>query len=112
MKRRRSILRGALLQNQPPIEPEAYELDLPPGGGIVKVYEDDNVVVTATRVVHDSASIAYAYRFDIKATGKSVVFSGDRGPGPAGTPPDDLPTLAQGANLLVHDTMSYADPLA
>ena len=104
-------LRGALLQNQPPIEPEAYEFDLQLGGGVVKVHEDDNVVVTATRVIHDNLSIAYAYRFDIKATGKSIVFSGDRGPGPAGTPPDDLPTLAQGADLLVHDAMNYAIPL-
>jgi hypothetical protein len=32
-----------------------------------------------------------------QATGKSIVLSGDRRPGPADTPPDDLPTLAQGA---------------
>jgi ribonuclease BN (tRNA processing enzyme) len=66
--------------------------------------EDDNVVVTATKVYHDGPRPTYAYRFDIKATGKSVVFSGDTGPGPEGANSgEQLIALAQDADVLVHE---------
>lgn len=69
-----------------------------PKRGIVKVMEDENVVVRATRVFHGpEVRDAYAYRFDIKATGRSVVFSGD-----TAAPNTQLIALAQDADLLVH----------
>ncbi len=75
-----------------------HEVTLPPTG-IQKVMEDDNVIVHGTRVFHGhEVKDAYAYRFDIKATRKTVVFSGDT----AG-PNDQLVALAQDADLLIHE---------
>ncbi len=77
--------------------PTAHDIDLP-ATGIAKVFEDDKVVVTATRVTHGpEVEHAYAYRFDIKATGKSVVFSGDT------TRNQQLIELAKDCTVLVHE---------
>lgn len=118
---------GADLQADPPIVPEAQDLEIPPEV-IQEVYVDENVVVTATLVTHALLPLSwdgfatYAYRFDIISgadTGKSIVFSGDRGPGvPPDVPfpgapgtnkePDLFPELAEGADILVHDAMDYS----
>ena len=65
--------------------------------------EDENVVVSATRVFHGpEVHDAYAYRFDIKRTGKSVTFSGDT------TPDRQLTALATGCDLMVHEVQVNA----
>lgn len=72
-----------------------------PAVGTVRVMEDDNVTVDAVRVPHgDDIHDAYAYRFDIKSTGRSVVFSGDCRAN------ENLIALADGADFLVHEIMS------
>lgn len=118
-------MQGALILNDPPIEPDAMDLDLELlDDGIYEVYYDENVSVKATLVnhallpPHAGGFATYAYRFDIISgadEGKSIVFSGDRGPGaPAdalfpGSPgtdePDLFPELAEGADILVHEAM-------
>jgi ribonuclease BN (tRNA processing enzyme) len=62
------------------------------------VMEDSDVRVTAILVPHGAAFPSYAYRFDTDAG--SVVFSGDT----ALTP--NIPRLAQGADLLVHEAVA------
>lgn len=64
----------------------------------VDVYEDDRVKVTAILVQHAPVFPALAYRFD--TDDGAVVFSGDTGP------TDNLVTLAQGADVLVHEVIS------
>lgn len=117
---------GALLQNDQPIEPDAQDILIQPEE-ILLVYDDENVEVTATLVNHALLPLymggfaTYAYRFDIISgadTGKSIVFSGDRGPGaPPGVPfpgapgtnePDLFPELVEGADILVHDAMDMS----
>ncbi|WP_344782167.1 MBL fold metallo-hydrolase [Microbacterium kribbense] len=63
------------------------------------VMEDDRVKVTATLVPHGSVFPALAYRFD--SDHGSVVFSGDTAPTP------NLIRLAQGADLLLHETADF-----
>jgi ribonuclease BN (tRNA processing enzyme) len=78
-----------------------HEFDLP-ATGAVKILDDDLVSVSATRVFHGAdVPNAYAYRFDIKRDGSSVVFSGD-----TAEPDANLIALMQGASLLVHEAMS------
>jgi ribonuclease BN (tRNA processing enzyme) len=78
-----------------------HEVELP-ATGATKVFEDAAVAVSATRVFHgDDVPNAYAYRFDIKRDGTSVVFSGDT----AG-PNANLIALARDATLLVHEVLS------
>jgi len=67
------------------------------------VMEDDNVKVTAVLVPHGAVYPSYAYRFDTDHG--SVVFSGDTAPTP------NIPTLAQGADVLVHEA-TYTAALA
>jgi ribonuclease BN (tRNA processing enzyme) len=77
-----------------------HELTLP-ATGTVRVMEDEHVEVDAVRVPHGlDIHDAYAYRFDIKRTGRSVVFSGDCRAN------DNLIALANGADFLVHEIMS------
>ncbi|SFP69596.1 Ribonuclease BN, tRNA processing enzyme [Amycolatopsis rubida] len=84
--------------NRPPRRVTAHVISAPATGS-VEVLRDDLVRVTATRVFHGpEVPDAYAYRFDILATGRSVVFSGDT----AG-PNDNLIALAQGADVLFHE---------
>lgn len=61
------------------------------------VYKDDKVTVTATLVDHRPLAPAYAYRID-SAYG-SVTVSGDTAPS------DNLVTLAQGSDLLLHEAI-------
>jgi ribonuclease BN (tRNA processing enzyme) len=78
-----------------------HEFDLP-ATGAVTVMEDDLVRVSATRVFHGAdVPNAYAYRFDVKRDGSSVVFSGD-----TVEPDANLIALMHGASLLVHEAMS------
>ncbi|HEV8114764.1 MAG TPA: MBL fold metallo-hydrolase [Acidimicrobiales bacterium] len=71
----------------------------PPMAPIV-VTEDDDVRVTAILVEHAPVFPAFAYRFDT-ARG-SIVFSGDTAPCP------NLVSLAQGADILVHEVYDDA----
>ncbi len=61
------------------------------------VMQDERVKVTAALVNHPPVYPAYAYRFD--TPGRSIVFSGDT------TPNDNLISLAQGADVLVHEVI-------
>jgi ribonuclease BN (tRNA processing enzyme) len=80
--------------------PEGHDVEVPLDGGIVPVMEDDNVRVDATRVFHGPEVVnAYAYRFTVKRTGKVVVFSGD-----TAAPDLNLAALADGCDVLVHET--------
>jgi len=72
---------------------ETPEPDMAP----FKVYEDENVKVTATLVYHFPIWPAYAFRFD--TPDGSVVFSGDTGPS------KNLVRLASGADILVHEVI-------
>ena len=72
---------------------------LPVGGGIHPVMEDDRVVVEASRVFHGpEVEHAYAYRFTVKRTGKTVVFSGD-----TAAPDANLIELSRDCDVLVHE---------
>lgn len=66
------------------------------GPGVV--LSNDDVKVTAERVVHPPIKDAYAYRFETKDG--SVVISGDTAYAPA------LADFAKGADILVHEIMS------
>ncbi len=69
------------------------------GETIIQVMQDDLVRVTATKVFHGSElKDSFAFRFDIKATGKSVVFSGD-----TAAPDANLIALATDCDFLVHE---------
>jgi ribonuclease BN (tRNA processing enzyme) len=61
------------------------------------VFSDGNVAVTATLVSHDDVYPAFAFRFDFKKPAVSVTFSGDT------TKSDNLITLAQDTDILVHE---------
>ena len=67
------------------------------------VYEDDNVHVQATLVNHTQVYPSFAFRFDLKKYGKSVVFSGDTSKNTS----NNLQTLASGADYLVHEVIDY-----
>jgi ribonuclease BN (tRNA processing enzyme) len=68
-------------------------------------YEDDWVRVAAANVVHPPLTHAYAFRFEEKGSGVSVVFSGDTAPTQA------LADFASGAQTLVHEA-TYPTALA
>jgi ribonuclease BN (tRNA processing enzyme) len=67
------------------------------------VMSDDNVTVTATLVSHYDVYPAFAFRFDLKKPATSITFSGDT------TKSDNLITLAQGTDILVHEAMFSLD---
>jgi ribonuclease BN (tRNA processing enzyme) len=80
-----------------------HEVTLPEDG-IASVMEDDNARVSATRVFHGAeVRDAYAYRFDVRRTGRSVVVSGDT----AG-PNEQLIELARDADILIHEVQLNA----
>jgi ribonuclease BN (tRNA processing enzyme) len=64
---------------------------------------DDTVTVTATLVSHYNVYPAFGFRFDLKQSGKSVTFSGDT------TKSDNLIRLAQGTDILVHESQFSLD---
>ena len=72
-----------------------HEFDFPRRGVVMR---NSDVEVSATRVIHGPLD-AFAYRFDILASGTSVVFSGDTAFS------TDLIDLARGADFLVHEAM-------
>lgn len=77
----------------------AHDVTVPADGAPTWVMDDANVTVEATRVYHGpEMPNAYAYRFTIKSSGKSVVFSGD-----TAAPNANLIRLAQGCDVLVHE---------
>ena len=89
---------------------DAHDIDMPDVQGFLspnetpardmapfKVYEDDRVKVTATLVNHFPVWPAFAYRFD--SDDGSIVFSGDT------CRCDNLIRLAQGDDILVHETI-------
>ena len=61
------------------------------------VYEDDKVRVTAGLAAHPPFSTALGFRFE--TPDRTIVFSGDTAAS------DDIATLAEGADVLVHEAM-------
>jgi ribonuclease BN (tRNA processing enzyme) len=64
------------------------------------VYRDANVTVTAFAVPHGACPSAYGYRFE--AADRTVVVSGDTGPG------DAVAAACAGCDVLVHEVYSAA----
>lgn len=62
-----------------------------------QIYSDERLQVSATLVEHGTMYPAFAYRFD--TANRSIVFSGDTGPS------DNLVSLAEGADVLVHEAI-------
>jgi ribonuclease BN (tRNA processing enzyme) len=80
-----------------PSIPAAYEVrvtEVAPG----KIFEDQNVAVTAFSVRHGKWPHAYGFRFDTRD--RSIVFSGDT------TYTEDLIQHATGCDTLVHEAYS------
>lgn len=71
----------------------------PDGFAPFEIYSDDLVTVTATLVEHPPIAPAFAFRFDT-AEG-SVTISGDT------APCENLVTLAQGTDLLLHEAIDF-----
>ncbi|AGF73755.1 metallo-beta-lactamase [Corynebacterium halotolerans YIM 70093 = DSM 44683] len=63
------------------------------------IHEDDRVRVSATLVVHPPIAPAFAFRFDTEAG--SVTISGDT------RPSDNLVTLAENTDLLLHEAIDF-----
>lgn len=91
---------------------DVVEIEVPPGSSYLNrapttapfpVMSDDNVTVTATLVSHYDVYPAFAFRFYLKESGVSVTFSGDT------TKSDNLITLAQGTDILVHEAQFSLD---
>ena len=76
-----------------PLVPLVRAHELTDGGVVL---QDDNVKVTAALVNHPPIDPAFAYRFD--APDRSIVISGDTAVS------KNLIALAQGADVLVHET--------
>ena len=77
-----------------PLVPLVHVHELRQGGPVM---QDENVKVTAALVHHPPVVPSFGYRFD--ASDRSIVISGDTAPS------DNLITLAQGADVLVHDAL-------
>lgn len=83
--------------------PESHDIEVSDAESTL-VYGDENVTVTAAKVFHGAElAESFALRFDLKASGKSIVFSGDVGPMDA-----NLISLAKGCNYLVHEVQDNA----
>lgn len=81
-------------EGRPPLEPLIDPQEIISGG---VVYEDENVRVTATLVIHPPIEMAFGYRFD--TADRSIVISGDT------AMCQNLVELARGADVLVHEAM-------
>ena len=81
-------------EGRPPLVPLIHVHELTQAGPVM---QDDRVKVTATLVDHPPVVPALAFRFD--APDRSIVFSGDTNKS------DNLVQLAQGADVLVHETL-------
>jgi ribonuclease BN (tRNA processing enzyme) len=66
-----------------------------------QVYKDENVTVTAIKVLHGAWGESYAYRFDT-SDGRSIVISGDTGPTEA------IAQLCNACDILIHEVYSTA----
>jgi len=77
-----------------PLAPLVHPHEVTQGGPVLR---DEHVSVTAAVVRHPFVAPAFAYRFD--APDRSIVISGDTAVS------DELITLAQGADVLVHEAM-------
>lgn len=91
---------------------KVIEIAVPPGSDYLNrspkmdpfpVMSDDNVAVTATLVPHYNVYPAFGFRFDLKKSGTSVTFSGDT------TKSDNVIRLAQGTDILVHESLFSLD---
>ena len=91
---------------------DVTEIAVPPGSDFrnrspatdpFPVMRDDNVAVTATLVSHYDVYPAFAFRFDLLKSGRSVTFSGDT------TKSDNLVALARGTDILVHEAQFSLD---
>ena len=100
---------GAFQQFRSDIKTRTADETRPPLRGLVVVHQfqgdglvhqDEHVTVTAARVDHVGMREAYAYRFDTPDL--SVVFSGDTAPSQA------LVQLATGADILVHEVLTWS----
>jgi ribonuclease BN (tRNA processing enzyme) len=83
----------------PPLSAQASQTRTAPPMAPFPVMENQDIRVTAILVPHGAVYPAYAYRFDTDHG--SVVFSGDTAPTP------NIPTLAHGADLLVHEAADF-----
>jgi ribonuclease BN (tRNA processing enzyme) len=81
-------------EGRSPLVPLVHVHELSQGGPVMR---DENVKVTAALVHHPVVVPSFAYRFD--AADRSIVISGDTAPS------DNLITLAQGADVLVHEAI-------
>ena len=81
-------------EGRPPLAPLIRPHELKAGGAVMM---DDLVRVTCAVVDHPLVPLALAYRFD--CPDRSIVISGDT------RPSDALVRLAQGADVLVHETL-------
>lgn len=91
---------------------DVTEIAVPPGSDYrnrspvtdpFPVMRDENVAVTATLVSHYDVYPAFAFRFDLLKSGRSVTFSGDT------TKSDNLIALARGTDILVHEAQFSLD---
>lgn len=91
---------------------DVVEIAVPPGSDYLNrspamapfpVMSDDNVTVTATLVSHYDVYPAFAFRFDLKRSGRSVTFSGDT------TKSDNVIALARDCDVLVHEAQFSLD---
>lgn len=83
-----------------PVAVNAGPTNTAPGMQPFTIFEDDRVQVSAILVPHGHVYPCFAYRFDT-SDGHSVVFSGDT------SKSDNVVTLAQHADVLVHCAMQW-----
>lgn len=81
-------------EGRPPLAPLIHVHELTQAAPVMR---DERVTVTAALVDHPPVVPAFAFRFD--GPDRSVVFSGDT------TRSDNLVRLAQGADVLIHETL-------
>jgi ribonuclease BN (tRNA processing enzyme) len=81
-------------EGRPPLAPLIHPHEISRGGIVLR---DELVTVTCAVVPHPLVPVALAYRFD--CPDRSIVISGDTAPS------DALATLAEGADVLVHETL-------
>ena len=80
--------------------PDGLELDITEISGGWTL-EEDGLRITSTEVRHQPVPQAFGFRFDHTLTGTSAVISGDTAFSP------ELIALAQGCDLLVHETFVH-----
>lgn len=96
-------IQSLIAVNEIAVPPGPNHLDRAPNIAPFPVTSDENVDVTATLVSHYDVYPAFGFRFDLKASGKSVTFSGDT------TKSDNLIRLAADTDILVHEAQFSLD---